>query len=329
LPKRPPFALPAASLILLLLATLLACAQFESRDRRFYYRAPWNYALRENLPNLDSEFNGVDFGHAHLYETLLVTGAKDVPAVEEKARHQTLRFIESKPILPPSEEAIAPTYMRLAWRAQNTFDEAHALHRATYDIYASDVPGKDGAIKAVLAYYQRSPYAITAQPLDHQKLDHMPFAQSFRRKFPLFNATIWAYHYLQIAAYDPLTSTADLEDKRTAIRPILATYHSYLQQPPVEWAFMPLTANYSPRFAARHPEVARIFDNLHMLHDTISDILVSDLFPTWTAKREEIYRVLDTYYLASADSTNPMILRVGDHRHAAPSPAPTPSQMDR
>ena len=81
MPKRPPFALPAASLILLLLATLLACAQFESRDRRFYYRAPWNYALRENLPDLDIEFNGVDFGHAHLYETLLVTGATDITVV--------------------------------------------------------------------------------------------------------------------------------------------------------------------------------------------------------------------------------------------------------
>lgn len=328
MPKRSQLALLAASLILLLLSTLLACAQFEPRDRRFYYRAPWNYALRESLPDLDSEFNGVDFGHAHLYETLLVTGAADIPAVEEKARSQMLRFIESKPILPPSEEAIAPTYMRFAWRAQNTFDEAHALHRATYDIYASDVFDKDGAIQKVLAYYQRSPYAITALPLDHQKLDHLPFAQSFREKFPLFNATIWAYHYLQIAAYDPLMSTAGLEAKQAAIRPILDTYHRYLRRPPVQWEFMPLTATYSPQFAARHPAVARIFDNLHMLHDTISDILVSDQFPTWAAKRDEIYRVLDIYYLASADSTNPMILKGRDHQHTDSSPAPGPVQMD-
>jgi hypothetical protein len=46
-----------------------------------------------------------------------------------------------------------------------------------------------------------------------------------------------------------------------------------------------------------------------MLHDTISDILSSDLLPAWDEKRTEIYRVLDSYYLARADATNPMIIR--------------------
>ena len=93
---------------------------------------------------MDIEFKGVDFGHSNLYENLLLTGAKDVPAIEEGARKETLRFINSRPVLNPNEEAIAPTYMKLAWKAQNTFDEAHALHRATYDIYVSDVADKEG-----------------------------------------------------------------------------------------------------------------------------------------------------------------------------------------
>ena len=119
--------------------TLAACSQFEPRDKRFYYRALWNFALREDLAELDSEFNGVDFGHSNLYEHLLLTGGTDVPAIEDRARKDTLAFIATKPRLNPNEEAIAPTYMKLAWRAQNTFDEAHALHRATYDIVVSDV----------------------------------------------------------------------------------------------------------------------------------------------------------------------------------------------
>jgi hypothetical protein len=301
-----------ACLVLLQIIALGGCAQLESRDRRFYYRAPWNFSLRAQLPELEAEFNGVDFGHAHLYETLLVTEAHDVRAVEDTARRETLRFIASKPMLPPSEEAIAPTYMRLAWRAQNTFDEAHALHRATYDIYASDYPDKDKAVNLALAHYRESPYAITAQSLDHQRLDRLPFAKAFRRTFPLFNATIWSYHYLQIAAYDHLLSGRNSAEQRRAIVPLLTTYHQYLERPPVEWTFMPLTAEHSPKFAEKHPEVARIFDNLHMLHDTISDILSSDLFPTRDAKRDAIYKALDTYYLASADQTNPMILRASD-----------------
>jgi hypothetical protein len=298
--------------------TVTACSHFEPRDKRFYYRALWNFALREDLAELDSEFNGVDFGHSNLYENLLLTGGTDVPAIEDRARKETLAFIATGPTINPNEEAIAPTYMKLAWRAQNTFDEAHALHRATYDIVVSDEPDKDRAIRNVLAYYQDSAYAITAKRLDHRRLDAFPYSQAFRKRFPLFNATIWSYHYLQVAVYDPLQAARDLEAKKQAVRPILATYRRYLERPPVEWTFMPLTAEYSPQFAAAYPEIANIFDNLHMLHDNISDILTSELLPTWEAKRVEIYRIVNSYYHASADATNPMILATGkdrEHRH--------------
>jgi hypothetical protein len=294
---------------------LAGCSQFEPRDKRFYYRALWNFTLREDLAELDSEFNGVDFGNSNLYENLLLTGGKDVPAIEDKARKETLAFIATKPRLNPNEEAIAPTYMKLAWRAQNTFDEAHALHRATYDIVASDEPDKDRAIRNVLAYYQDSAYAITAKRLDHHRLDQFPYSKTFRQRFPLFNATIWSYHYLQVAVYDPLQAARDLNAKTQAVRPILTMYHRYLEQPPVGWTFMPLTAELSPAFAARYPEIANIFDNLHMLHDNISDILASESLPTWETKRAEIYRIVDRYYLASADATNPMIVQDREHRH--------------
>jgi hypothetical protein len=295
--------------------TVAACSQFEPRDKRFYYRALWNFAMREDLAELDSEFNGVDFGHSNLYENLLLTGGTDVPSIEDQARKETLAFIATRPTINPNEEAIAPTYMKLAWRAQNTFDEAHALHRATYDIVVSDEPDKDRAIRNVLAYYQESAYAITSKRLDHRRLDAFPYSQSFRKRFPLFNATIWSYHYLQVAVYDPLQAARNLEEKTRAVRPILSTYRAYLDQPPVQWTFMPLTAEYSPSFAEAYPEIASIFDNLHMLHDNISDILTSELLPTWEAKRAEIYRIVNTYYLASADATNPMIVKDWEHRH--------------
>jgi hypothetical protein len=118
-----------------------------------------------------------------------------------------------------------------------------------------------------------------------------------------------------VAVYDPLQAARDLAAKTQAVRPILATYRGYLEQPPVQWTFMPLTAELSPQFAARYPELANIFDNLHMLHDNISDILTSELLPTWEAKRIEIYRLVNTYYLASADATNPMIVKAGQEHH--------------
>ena len=57
--------------------TVASCSQFEQRDKRFYYRALWNFALREQLKELDIEFNGVDFWHSNLYEHLLLTGSKE------------------------------------------------------------------------------------------------------------------------------------------------------------------------------------------------------------------------------------------------------------
>ncbi|MBA3754042.1 MAG: hypothetical protein H0X01_07905, partial [Nitrospira sp.] len=264
-----------ACVALVLVAALGVSAQFEQRDKRFYYRALWNFALRENLQALDIEFNGVDFGHSNLYENLLLTGAKDVPAIEEMARKETLQFIHSRPLLNPNEEAIAPTYMKLAWKAQNTFDEAHALHRSTYDIYGSDLSVKETSFRKVLDFYQDSQYAITAHRLDHQRLDTFPYSKSFRRKFPLFNATIWAYHYLQVVVYDTLGAAQDLQAKQKAVEPILRTYHGYLNKPPVEWTFMPMTEELSPKFAADYPEIANIFNNLHMMHDNISDILTT------------------------------------------------------
>jgi hypothetical protein len=314
--------------VLILLGTLaLGCTtgQLEQRDKRFYYRALWNFALRENLKALDIEFNGVDFGHSNLYEHLLLTGAQDVPGIEEKARKETLQFIYSRPILNPNEEAIAPNYMKLAWKAQNTFDEAHALHRATYDIYVSELSpaDKDKAIRGVLAFYRDSDYALTSKQLDHQALDRLPYSKAFRRKFPLFNATIWAYHYLQVVVYDALSAAPDLESKQKSVEPILRTYHGYLEQPPVEWTFMPVTGELSPKFARDYPEIAHIFDNLHMMHDTISDILTSERFPTWEDKRKEIYRVTQNYYWATGEASNPFIVSDGQ------SHPPQPDKSDK
>lgn len=322
--SRQLFTLFGITLVLLQLIVGCSLAESEQRDKRFYYRALWNFAMRENLKDLDIEFNGVDFGHSNLYENLLLTGARDAPAIEEGARKQTLQFIYSRPVLNPNEEAIAPTYMKLAWKAQNTFDEAHALHRSTYDIYVSDLADREAAIRTVLAFYQDSEYAITAKRLDHQRLDTFPYSKSFRRKFPLFNATIWAYHYLQVVVYDVLAAAPDLRSKQKAVEPILRTYHGYLDKPPVEWTFMPMTAELSPKIAAEYPEIANIFDNLHMMHDTISDILVTDLLPTWEEKRKEIYRVTQAYYWASADATNPFIVRDGQPHHSGSAPAMKP-----
>jgi hypothetical protein len=50
---------------------------------------------------------------------------------------------------------------------------------------------------------------------------------------------------------------------------------------------MPMTPAVAPQFAARYPEAAIIFDNLHSMHDVISDILANPSVPR-DRKRAEI-----------------------------------------
>jgi hypothetical protein len=59
---------------------------------------------------------------------------------------------------------------------------------------------------------------------------------------------------------------------------------------------MPMLQDVAPTFSQRFPEAANIFNNLHMLHDNIDDVLASpELFPSIEAKRERIYQLLAIY----------------------------------
>jgi hypothetical protein len=119
---------------------------------------------------------------------------------------------------------------------------------------------------------------------------------------------------------------------------------------------MPMTPAIAPRFAEAHPRAAMIFDNLHMTHDIISDILEADTVPA-SSKSRVIDRALDemqdsTRNVMSLDMWRNMAEHMGGvgamggpatgllpapsdsasasppnggHRHAPPTPRPPPS----
>jgi len=269
-------------------------SQWVTRDHRWQPRGPWKWAVPRELPQLYREFKGIDFGHAHLAETLLRT--RDPEAVE-KARLEVLDFIFSSPPVPPDEEQVAPTMARLAWEVSKTFDWAHLFHRSLYDLFASNqVQAKEAAYRTLLADYLEKPEAITPHRLDHhQALWSFPESKAFRDKFRKFNTQIWAYHWLQAAVYD-VQLIGNARKQRELMPKIIAHYQGYLRRPPVEWEFMPMMPEGAPEFARRFPEAAAIFDNLHMLHDNFDDILTqTDLYRTMAAKRAAILKILPIY----------------------------------
>jgi hypothetical protein len=124
-------------------------------------------------------------------------------------------------------------------------------------------------------------------------MDGQYFSQSFRRAYPTFNGLIWAYHWLQVGLYEPLLEGRTPAERKAGVDAAVARFWSMLENPPTRMpAMMPMTATVAPRFSERHPRAAAIFDNLHMTHDIISDILTSDSIPR-EKKREVIYAQLD------------------------------------
>jgi hypothetical protein len=300
------------------------------RDERWPPRGSWNRALARELPRLYREFNGIDFGHAHLAETLLRT---QEPAEVERARLQVLEFIFRAPRVPPDEFQVVPTASRLAWGVQRAFDWAHELHRSLYDLFASGhARDPEATYRRILSDYIGKPEAITSHRLDHHgKLWSFPESKSFRDRFPEFNSQIWAYHWLQAAVYD-VQLAGGTETQHSLLPRVIEWYHGYLMEPPVEWQFMPLMPEGAPWFSERFPEAAAIFDNLHMLHDNVDDVLSRpDLYPTMASKRQALVGILPVYLHANhvpADRFAGYHARLGAHAsHGAGGPRP-PSAAD-
>ena len=64
---------------------------------------------------------------------------------------------------------------------------------------------------------------------------------------------------------------------------------------------MPMTSAIAPTFTAAHPRAAAIFDNLHSLHDVISDILLNDAVVPRAEKRAAVWRALAEYQDATTN----------------------------
>jgi hypothetical protein len=273
----------------------VAEAQVERVYHPFYLPAPYNWAFRNQFPAVDRLFNAFDFGHGILYETLYTRPDAPAALLEDDIYDRlTKNILLNPPRLPMPEASFMPEYARLVPRAKEMFEWAHVLHRQTYDILADDdVADKDAAMAELLDYYLTSDLAFTDVPKGMAIMDDQYFSKAFRERYPKFNGLIWAYHWLQVGIYEPLLLYDDPEDRQAATNATLARFWQMLEDPPHNLPTeMPMTPAIAPEFTRRFPRFAAIFDNLHMMHDVISDILVSEQA---LDKRRVIYEYADYF----------------------------------
>lgn len=290
------FRLLSALGLLLLGASATLTAQ-DRRDEQFYYPGKFNWQFLENYPEGARLFNAFDYGHAILYEQLYTKrGAERDAALEQAYQYLTTNLLIRPPRFAVAEEVIEPAYAKLAWQAKQMFDWAHVLHRQIYDVYADErfsSEARDSLIERLTDYYlSRKEYAFTTEPKSMALMDKQYFSQVFRKEHPKFNGLIWAYHWLQVGLYEPLIAGKTPAEKQAGVKATLARFWSMLEDPPANFPkMMPMTSAIAPTFSARHPRAAVIFDNLHTLHDIISDVLAAETVPR-DRKRAVIYQQL-------------------------------------
>ncbi|MGH7509999.1 MAG: hypothetical protein ACREMZ_11060 [Gemmatimonadales bacterium] len=286
----------AVTALLLGLGASSATAQAQ-RNEQFYYPGRFNWEFLANYPEAARLFNAFDYGHAVLYERLYTRRGKAAADLQKEYRYLTTDLLIRPPRFAVAEEAIMPSYAKLAWRAKMMFDWAHILHRQIYDAYADDrltSAQRDSLIERLTDYYlSNRKYAFTDKPKSMALMDEQYFSQAFRKTNPKFNGLIWAYHWLQVGLYEPFIEGQTRVQRKAGVQATVARFWSMLEDPPSRMPkIMPMTAAVAPNFSAAHPRAAVIFDNLHMMHDIISDILTADTVPHGS-KGEMIERQLD------------------------------------
>jgi len=269
------------ALALLLLAAPAARAQWVTAHEQTYLPARHNWQFRHWYPAADRLFNAFDYGHAVLYETLYREPGAPASRLEQREfDFLTKRVLARPPRVPLEEGAIEVAYAKIAPEAKLMFEWAHVLHRQVYDVWADErlsPAQKDAAVAELLRYYKSRPdLAFSSRPKSMQLMEGQPYSLAFRQKYPKFNGLIWAYHWMQVGLYDALLEGKDAHERQSNVSAAVTRFWQMLERAPEQMPrLMPMTAAVAPRFTARYPEAAIIFDNLHGLHDVISDVLAS------------------------------------------------------
>jgi hypothetical protein len=264
-----------------------------------YLFARHNWAFRRWYPDADGLLNAFDYGHAALYQTLIAD--QGAPAALEGREYEfiTRRLLPKPPAVPLDESAIGPEFAKLAPEVLAMFDWAHMLHRQLYDIWSAPNLSDGDRLKAsarMVDYYRsRHDLAFSAKPKSMALMEGQPYSLAFRKAAPKFNGLLWSYHWFQLALQETLMSARTAADRRRGVDSVKREFFAMLVDAPSHMpSEMPMGPGVSPSFSAKIPDAAVIFDNLHALHDVVSDILISSSIPR-DDKRAALLRAAAAY----------------------------------
>jgi len=304
---------PLAGIFVVLIGT--SCAM-EQRDQIFHLRGDYNYEFYENHPQDYALTTVAHWAHGRISDVLL-EAPDDTRQADADFFNQGKLFLENPSQVEPHQDYVAPEYARLVWKAIRVVDWTHQLHEQLYDIMTdSSIPPdqKKKWIDRSVDYYLSEPeMAFSPAPFEEVvmgrvQLTNQPWFKTFRTNWPKTNGLFWAFHWWHPVVYEVQLLNPNLEDQKRAIREIDEMFmKDVVPNPPRR---MHLSREVMPRFSQLSPEAANIFDNLHMFHGIVYDILASSKVKD---KKKEIYKMIAL-----------MTVQEGDRHKAENFPIPHP-----
>ena len=304
---------PLAGIFVVLIGT--SCAM-EQRDQIFHLRGDYNYEFYENHPQDYAPTTVAHWAHGRISDVLL-EAPDDTRQADADFFNQGKLFLENPSQVEPHQDYVAPEYARLVWKAIRVVDWTHQLHEQLYDIMTdSSIPPdqKKRWIDRSVDYYLSEPeMAFSPAPFEEVvmgrvQLTNQPWFKPFRTNWPKTNGLFWAFHWWHPVVYEVQLLNPNLEDQKRAIREIDEMFMKDVV--PNSPRRMHLSREVMPRFSQLSPEAANIFDNLHMFHGIVYDILASSKVKD---KKKEIYKMIAL-----------MTVQEGDRYKAGNFPIPHP-----
>lgn len=241
-------------------------------------------SFKKEWPDLHARLIGLERAHGVLYGAL----ARGTGKVRESEVFALLRQRATGAFGPTASDPDADNgYATLGTRGAEIIRRTHIFHRDVLAIFATvEAPARVSALDAAVERYLGRPdVALPDVPKDMGILYDHPYTtfteEGFnpRREhpYPTLSGFVWAVHWFQLAAQEPLETAGDRASRAAGLKMVTDRFQRKLSAgtPPDTFpSELPLAPSIAPGLVAVHERSAAILDNLNMLHDVLAEIVV-------------------------------------------------------
>ena len=276
-------------------------------------------SFEREYPELHALLVGVERAHGVLYGAL----SRERGRVRESETYagMTRRIDAGAPISPLDRLADAG-YAAVGARGAGVIRRAHALHREALAILATvEKSDRADALDQAVDRYLDDPAALPDVPKDMTILYDHPYTSIViglpgapKKPTPKLKGFIWAAHWLQLAAAEPLALADGDEARRRDLKVVADRFHRKLSAGKPPNAFpteLPLAPAIAPELVTAHLRTAAVLDNLNMMQAVLADVLTHPKVTDVRAAVDEVIAQFTsrTYRVVDVDDWIKMALR--------------------